>query len=317
MAATFDPSSTRPPRSVPASLGKWIIEHRLGCGAAGDVYLAHHASLGRFAAIKILAPEVAKSADYVRRFHSEAVATARLQHPNLMHIYDVHSEGEWHAIIMEYIDGASLQDLLLRHGRLEPRLAVTIARDVARGLQHAHQNGIIHRDIKPGNILLGTHNPVLTDDLRVVLTDFGVCQDGSNDGRMIVGTPFYVSPEQARGEAADERSDLYSLGITLFLMLTGTRPFDGPSPRLVLRRQIEEAAPAMVRVAPDVPLALGPIVNRLLQKKREDRHPDTTALIRELDGFLDSGSTPLRMGGARLRRHTSIARARARLMKSR
>lgn len=284
-------------RPLGRTLGKWIVEKRIGGGGMGDVFKARHSELGRPAAIKTLSPHLAKSAEYVRRFRSEALAVGKLRHPNLVEIYDVDSTIDLHYIVMEFVEGTSLQDLLARSAKIQPHLAVRIARDVAKGLQHAHQHGIVHRDIKPGNILLTSKEPSPGDAFRVVVTDFGLCQDPDADpalfppGRMM-GTPYYIAPEQARGERADDRSDLYSLGITLFVMLTGKKPFEGRSPSTVVKRQLNDPAPPLVQIDPSLPLMLSRILNKLLQKKREDRYQIAAELLIDLEKFLENHPLP-------------------------
>jgi len=287
---------------VGRTLGKWIVERRIGRGGMGHVYLARHTELGRPAAIKVLAPRLAQSPEYVRRFRSEAVAAARLNHPNLIQIYDVQAAGDLHSIVMEYVPGTSLLLLLRRRRRLHPHLAVAIAREVARGLHHAHTHGIVHRDIKPGNILLATRDARTASKFRVVLTDFGLCQDPDADPSLfesgrVMGTPYYVSPEQALGLRADDRSDLYSLGVTLFVMLMGTHPFRGRTPFSVLRRHIEQPVPPVIQLRPDLPWMLTRILQKLLRKDREDRYQIAAELLRDLDKFLKNRPL-LRRAGA-------------------
>jgi tRNA A-37 threonylcarbamoyl transferase component Bud32 len=292
------------------TIGKCRLLKRLGRGGSGDVYLAEHLDLQKTVAIKILPPDLSRSDEVLARFHREATSAARLDHPNLVHIYDVGSEGGYHFIVMQYVDGKNLQDLLEERKTLPPREAARIACEVAGGLQAVHEQGIVHRDIKPGNI-------ILTPRGEVKIVDFGLAFDAEDTSGItltgtIMGTPHYLSPEQAEGGKADARSDLYSLGVCLYAMASGARPFTGESHMAVLYKQIREKPKDPRTHNPDVPEALARIILRLLEKKPDKRYPSAAHLAQDLEDLLRfEGDAPSRPGPARKRAPVSPALALA------
>ena len=202
-----------------------------------DVYCAQDQQLGRQVAVKLLYRHFAEDEQFVERFRREASSAAGLQHPNIVGIYD---RGEWNGtyyIAMEYIEGRTLKDVIRERGPAPPEAAVDIVLQILRAARFAHQRGIVHRDIKP-------HNVLIDDDGRVKVTDFGIARAGASDMTetgLIMGTSQYLSPEQAQGKPVDARSDLYSIGIVLYEMLTGRVPFDAESPVAVALKQVSEA----------------------------------------------------------------------------
>jgi serine/threonine-protein kinase len=209
------------------------------------------------------------------------VAAARLDHENIVRIHDVDEEGGRLFIVMEYVEGEDLDAHLKRKGALPMRRAVEIAREVTRALEHAHAAGVVHRDVKPANILLGKNG-------RVKITDFGLAQDVGHreSGDFVLGTPWYISPEQVQGKAVDGRSDVYSLGVTLYQMLTGRRPFEGKSPDSVVRKHIEKPRPLLRLRRPALPSALETTVHRMMAVDPKDRFATASDLRRALESLL-------------------------------
>jgi len=257
----------------------------------GSVYLAEHLFLRRSVAIKILASEFCGDTEVIERFEREAVTAARLDHPNIVRIHDVDEEDGRPFIVMEYVEGENLESRVRRLGPLPPRTAVRIAAAVASALDHAHSVGVIHRDVKPGNILLSNSG-------RVKIADFGLAKDlGRPDETLVdglvLGTPYYVSPEQARGEKLDARTDLYSLGVTLYFLITGARPFDGKSETSVVRKHAFSPRPSLLAKRPALSKPLAGIVMKLMAQRRAERHRTAKEVLRDLKLVL-SGVTSAR-----------------------
>jgi len=274
------------PTSVPLvgqTFGKCKLVRLLGKGGMGSVYLAEHLFLRRPVAIKILSRDHSADAEETARFEREAVAAARLDHENIVRIYDVDEEDGRPFLVMEYVDGEDLDDLIRRKGPLAVRPAIEIMREVARALEHAHAAGVVHRDIKPANVLL-------RKDGRVKITDFGLARQVGErelgpDGT-VLGTPFYISPEQAQGLPADGRSDIYSLGVTFYQALTKRRPFEGRTPDSVVRKHLDGNRPSPRARRPGLARSVELIVRRMIALKPEDRYSTAKALRRDLELFL-------------------------------
>jgi len=248
--------------------GRYSIEHELGRGGMGIVLLARDVALDRPVAIKLLPPALAASPEARDRFLQEARTAASLSHPNIVPIHLVEARGALVYFVMGYVDGETLRERVERSGPLTPRLALKLLQEVAWALGYAHQRGVIHRDVKPDNIMIER----ATD--RALVTDFGIALgtgDANRAGGPVIGTARYMSPEQACGEPVDARSDLYSLGATFFFALTGRAPFEGSTLPAILAKQVAQHAPLMQSARPELPAKIGAVIDRCLQKAPADR----------------------------------------------
>ena len=264
-----------------ALTGRYSIERELGRGGMGIVFLAREVALDRLVALKLLPPEVAARAGVKERFLREARTAARLSHPNIVQIYTVDEVDGFVFFAMAYVDGGTLGDRIRARGPLSNSDAVRMLRDVSWALSHAHVQGVVHRDVKPDNILIDTATG------RSLVTDFGIAvaaaemDDGAPE-RQVVGTADFMSPEQAKGGAVDARSDLYSLACVGFLALSGKTPFDGPSASAILVKHIGEPAPSVLAAAPHAPPAVASALERCLRKDPEQRFRGGEALAEAL-----------------------------------
>lgn len=259
---------------------RYQILERIGGGGMAVVYKARCTLLNRIVAVKVLRHQFAVDEEFVRRFRREAQAAASLSHPNIVNIYDVGQENDIYFIVMEYVEGETLKDFIEREAPLEPARAVNITRQIANALYHAHYNKIIHRDIKP-------HNVLISKDGRIKVADFGIARAVTNTTQTfspnsLVGSVHYFSPEQAKGKLATEQSDLYSLGIVLYEMLTKTLPFDGDSPVSIALKHIQQTVPPATRYNPSVPPGLQAILDKLLAKDQSQRYESVIELLSAL-----------------------------------
>jgi len=258
-----------------AVAGRYSLERELGRGGMGVVYLAREVRLDRPVAIKLLPPSKTSDPKLRERFLREARTAAKLSHPNIIPIHAVEEIGGFVFFAMAYIEGETLTERVRRRGPLAPSEASRVLRDVAWALAYAHGQGVIHRDVKPDNILLESNG-------RVLVADFGIASVVAGAGALstgeVVGTPEFMSPEQALGEAVDARSDLYSLGIVGYFAFSGTLPFEAEKATDVLAKQVTEPAPPLTSVAPLMPRRLAQAIDRCLAKDREDR-PDGPAVL--------------------------------------
>ncbi len=260
---------------------RYRLEHKLGEGGMATVFSGTDTLLRRRVAIKVLRDQYAADEEFVRRFYQEAESAAKLSHPNIVATYDVGREGDAYYIVMELIDGAPLAEIIAADGKLPEPVMIDYAAQVCNGLAYAHRQGLLHRDIKPANIL------VTRDDV-VKLSDFGIARAVSQQTMamtkpgLIMGSVYYVSPEQAQGKDLRESSDLYSVGVVLYQMLTGTLPFTGDSPVTVALKHIGDPVPIIDPHASGTSPALAAIVNKLLQKQPENRFQSASDVARAL-----------------------------------
>ncbi len=258
---------------VGTTLGQYQIVELIGEGGMASVYKAWQPSLRRYVALKVLAPHLADEAGFVKRFEHEAAAAANLRHTHIVTIHDVGTENGYHYIAMEFIEGTSLEERIRSGGAVAPEQVVEIISQIGSALDYAHQRGFIHRDIKPANVLVDAAG-------RAVLTDFGIAKAVSGSGiagpptraGSIFGTPHYMSPEQVKEEPLDHRTDLYSLGIVCYEMLSGEVPFDATTTHSILYAQVHNAPAPLRGVNPAVPAPVEAVVNRMLVKEREGRY---------------------------------------------
>jgi len=282
-------------RNIP---GYEVLE-LLGEGGMGMVYKARQKSLDRVVALKVLPPQAAKETAFIKRFYSEARTVAKLNHENIIAGIDVgESPGGTYYFVMEYVEGDSVAQLIEKSGPLEERFALQVTLQIARALEHAHKHGLVHRDVKPQNILVTRNNMAKLCDLGLAKLQNENVGDPTG---VPVGTPHYLSPEQARGEAdVDIRSDIYSLGASLFHMLTGETPFEGQSPMVLMTKHLTEAPEPPRRLNPDVSRGASELVLQMLEKDKEDRPQTPSELIKDLQQVL-SGKSPGSSGAGRSR----------------
>src|SRR5450830_972146 len=270
--------------------GRYRVERRLGGGGMAEVFLARDATLGRLVAVKVLRERFADDEQFLARFHREARAAAALNHPNVVVIHDRGGSADSLYIVMEYVPGETVKELVQRAGRLSPAAARVIELDLLAALQAAHDGGIVHRDVTARNVLL-------TEDGRVKVADFGIARFDSStltSTGVVMGTSRYLSPEQARGEPTDERSDLYSAGVVLFEMLTGRLTFEGNNDLAIALRHANEPAPAPTALVPDLPPALDTCLGRALRKDPAQRFQtarEFAAALTALDLVADGGGS--------------------------
>lgn len=267
--------------SVKLLAGRYELLEKIGDGGMAVVYKARCRLLNRFVAIKILKPEFAKNPDIIESFRRESQAAAGLSHPNIVGIFDVGREGNLHYIVMELIEGQTLSKMIEKEGPIEYHKVIDITKQIASGLSYAHKHHIIHRDIKPHNILM-------TPDGVAKIADFGIAKAMSesiddDSEEMVMGSVHYFSPEQARGGYVDEKSDIYSLGIVMYEMLTGRVPFDAETPVQVALMHINEQMIPPSRYVPTIPPRLEAIILKATAKVQVSRYANVDEIIKELD----------------------------------
>jgi formylglycine-generating enzyme required for sulfatase activity/serine/threonine protein kinase len=270
--------------SLPPQLGHYRILDRIGGGGMGDVYRGHDESLDREVAIKVLPPELARDQDFVKRFHQEATAAAKLKHPNVVPIYYCGNDGGHHYFAMQFVEGESLAQRLRRQGRLTLDETLTIVEQCLAGLESAHARELIHRDIKPGNILIERESG------RAVIVDFGLVRRMGSQERMtatgmVMGTVDYLAPEQARGQTVDGRADIYSLGVLCYQLLSGRLPFEADTPTAMIFQHAYEDPFPLSQAAPDLPPAVYEIVDRMMAKDPAKRYATCADVQADIRAF--------------------------------
>lgn len=262
-----------------------------GAGSMAAVYKAKQLSLDRIVAVKVLPRERTRDAEYVKRFYAEGKAAAKLNHPNIVAALDVGQAGEFHYFVMEFVEGRSVYDMLGEVARYDDADAVRIVLDVAKALDHAHAAGIVHRDIKPQNIML-------TRDGAAKLADMGLARDtnaapSEDEKGKAMGTPYYIAPEAIKSsDQADFRVDIYSLGATLYHMVTGHVPFDAPTPKDVMRMHLKRPLTPPEQINPRVGAAVSQVIRVCMAKRPDDRYDSTSELVEDLQAIAQ-GEAPL------------------------
>lgn len=259
---------------------RYTILEKIGEGGMALVFKARCQLLNRFVAIKVLRPEFTKDAEFVNKFKRESLAAASLSHPNIVGIYDVGEQEGIYYIVMEYISGKTLKEYITENGKLDYREALNITSQIANALEHAHKNGVVHRDIKPHNILV-------TDDRIIKVADFGIARASNastivNTGS-VMGSVHYFSPEQARGGFSDQRTDLYSLGVVLYEMITGSLPYNAESPVTIALKHIQEDFVQPTIVDNTIPETINDIVVKAMEKDMNKRYQSAREMIEDLE----------------------------------
>ena len=264
--------------------GRYRLESKLGSGGMSTVYLARDETLERWVAAKVLHREISDQPDQIERFRREARAVAQVSHPNVVAVIDAGEDGGRPYIVFEYVEGETLKERIDRSGRLPYDEAAAYAIEVGRGLGAAHARRLVHRDVKPQNVLIDSEG-------RAKVTDFGIARELEQDGLTatgrVLGTTDYVSPEQAMGKEVDARSDIYSLGVLLYEMLTGDVPFKADNLVGVAMKHVNEQMPNVQKVRPGVSSALAAVVERATQKDVDKRYPDMAAMLADLEAALE------------------------------
>jgi eukaryotic-like serine/threonine-protein kinase len=292
---------------VPSVVGEVVadryeLEELVGTGGMSSVFKARDRLLERPVALKILHEHYLSDPEYVERFRREARAVAQLAHPNIVTVIDRGEQDGRQFIVFEYVDGENLKQVVSREGPLPVRDAIELALQVAKALGYAHERGIVHRDVKPQNV-------ILNEDGRAKVTDFGIARsldvDGVTQTGAVLGTSDYIAPEQAQGQPVDEKTDVYSLGVLLYELLTGELPFSGEGFVAVAMQHVNEPPPNVLDRRGDVPPRLSLVIERAMAKRPEDRHAsmdelvaDLEASVRQLDGYGDESERTLVVPGA-------------------
>ncbi|MEE1026521.1 MAG: protein kinase, partial [Acutalibacteraceae bacterium] len=268
--------------------GRYEIREIIGVGGMAVVYKAYDSIEDRIVAIKILKEEFASNEEFQRRFKNESKAIAVLSHPNIVKVYDVSFGDLIQYIVMEYIEGITLKEYIENNGTLTWSDTVNFTIQILRGLQHAHDKGIVHRDVKPQNI-------IVLADKTIKVTDFGIARFARKESQTItdkaIGSVHYISPEQAKGEPTDEKADIYSLGVIMYEMLTGTLPFEAESAVSVAIMQLQTEPKLPTHINPLIPMGLEQITMKAMQKDTKNRYKSAAEMLRDLEQFKRDPST--------------------------
>lgn len=303
-----DESAEQAARAGLPRIEGYEISERIGVGGMGEVYRARQCSLDREVALKILSPAHARDREFVSKFFREARSAGNLNHPNIVQVHDVGESGGVCYMCMEFVGGGDLTSRLRGDGKMPIDEAIRVISEVARGLEFAESRQIVHCDIKPDNIMF-------TESGMPKIADLGIARSASGyqeRKKEVFGSPHYMAPEQAMGKPVDCRADLYALGCTLFRMLTGRTPFSGASAREVMKKQVMEDHPDLLKLAPDCPPELADIVDYLMEKKPEDRCPSATELLRLLSTVQNRKSRSARSNVSK-KRQAPVLPAQARM----
>jgi beta-lactam-binding protein with PASTA domain/tRNA A-37 threonylcarbamoyl transferase component Bud32 len=270
--------------SAPIYNGRYELSHQIARGGTAQVYLARDLLLDRPVALKVLFPELSSDHTFVERFRREAQAAANLSHPNIVPVFDWGESERTYFIVMEYVDGEPLSAIIRGQAPLAPAQAASIAADIAKALAYAHRHGVVHRDVKPGNVLITTDGQVKVTDFgiaRAIGTDENVTQTG-----LVMGTATYFSPEQAQGHGVDGRSDVYSLGVVLYEMVTGRPPFSADTPVAIAYKHVSEVPPSPRSLVPAVPRDLEAVIGKAMAKDPALRYQTAQELQADLERFV-------------------------------
>lgn len=279
-------------QNITQQIPGYVILSKLGAGAMATVFKAKQLSLDRIVAIKVLPKRMSSNKEFVERFYKEGKAAAKLNHPNIVGAFDVAEANGYHYFVMEYVEGETVYDRLDRGERYDEKEAINLILQVAKALAHAHAAGLIHRDVKPKNIMI-------TKAGIAKLADMGLAREASDQQAAIAeagkayGTPYYISPEQIRGELdIDARADIYSLGATFYHMVTGRVPFDAPSPSAVMHKHLKEELIPPDHIVPTLSTGVGEVIEVAMAKKRKNRYANIEDMITDLER-LSHGEPPL------------------------
>ena len=262
--------------------GRYEIQELIGFGGMAVVFKAWDLLERRYVAVKILKDEYLQSEDFKRRFRNESKAIALLSHPNIVRVLDVNFDDHIQYIVMEYIDGITLKEYIEQQKVVRWKECIHFTIQILRALQHAHDNGIVHRDIKPQNVML-------LENGTIKVMDFGIARFARETGKTMsdkaIGSVHYISPEQARGEATDEKTDIYAVGVMMYEMLTGQVPFDGDTPVSIAIKQMQIEPRRPTSLNPEIPIGLEEIVLRAMQKDPQLRYLTAAEMLRDIDEF--------------------------------
>lgn len=285
--AMDEDSMYRPAQQIPG----FQVLSKLGQGAMAVVFKAKQLSLDRVVAIKVLPRRLSENPEFVERFYREGRAAARLNHANIVQAFDVGESGGYHYFVMEFIDGKTVYDLIVDNKPMEEKNAIRIILQCTKALQHAHEQGLIHRDVKPKNLMLTKAGDVKLADMGLA-REMGDFATATAEAGRAYGTPYYISPEQIRGEISiDARADIYGLGATFYHMVTGRVPFDGTTPSAVMHKHLKEPLIPPDHINKSLSAGVGEIIEVMMAKNQDDRYPSTTELIADLEAVL-AGEPP-------------------------